>query len=132
MNGWVHSHLCSRFSIIHYNGAEIEKEHWRVKSTNHGESSCALLGPKFPSRSFTQLDLNVASIATHNFFLFFLGSTHSEKKESNSELGFEQTSRYSQEAECSSLNNHSNRLGRIHCPHTEFRGEFFLNSHWST
>lgn len=125
MDGCI-PHLCSRFSIIHYNGVEIGKEHWRMKSTNHGESSWEPLRPKFPTKPFTQLDLNVANMATHNFFLFFLGSAHSEKKESTSELGFEQISRYSQEAECSSLNNHSNRLGLIHCPHIEFRGDFFF------
>lgn len=125
MDGCI-PHLCSRFSIIHYNGVEVGKEHWRVKSTNHGESSCASLRPKFTTRSFTQLDLNVANVATHSFLLFFLGSAHSEEKESNSLLGFEQTSRHSQGAECSSLNNHSNRLDLTHCPHIEFRGELFF------
>lgn len=71
MNGWMPSHLCSQFSIIHYNGVEIGKERLRVKSTNHWESSCKPLLSKLPTKSFTQLDENVAKTAPHEFFPMF-------------------------------------------------------------
>lgn len=89
MNGWMPSHLCRQFSIIHYNGVEIGKERMRVKSTNHWESSCEPLLSKLPTKSFTQHDKNMPKKKRPHASSFQCSGSDLNTKGYDSDLGIE-------------------------------------------